>query len=631
MLYLMRKHAQSWLIKLALGAIVVVFVFWGVGSYRAQRGNRIAVVNGAPIVLEEFRGVYDQLLEAYRRQFGDALDEKLIRGLNLKRQALDQLINRRLLLQEATRLKFHVTNEELLRAIQQIPAFQRNGRFHRQVYQRVLTRNRMTPEMYEETKKNELLIEKLQSFVLGSIKVSEAEALEAYKWLKEEVSLDYVVFKPSAYGDIEVEAEEIETYFSKHEKAYEVPSKVKVQYLLLDFKGFEARAKVSEEEVRTYFDLNKEDYATPKKVRARHILFKVGRDAGPEAIEEARKKAADVLKKARSGTDFGKLARKYSDDPGSRGKGGDLGFFARDRMVKPFSDAAFAMKSGEISEPIRTPFGWHIIKVEAIQEAKEPVLAEVADRIRNKLAKDAARTLAFDRAEEIYEACYGAGNISDVAKTNEIEVHETGFFPQNGPIKGIKEKRKFAETAFALGENEVSEPLELSDGCYILQLIAREPAKIPDLKTVEEKVRQDLIRARKDDLAKKDAEEFLNALKGGAEFQKAAASQKLKTKTTGFFKRSGAIPQIGLERDIQEAAFLLSPLKLFPDAVIKGRQGYYVLQFKARQEADPKEFEDKKREITSSLLLQKRQGAIEELLALLREKSEVTVEEGFLD
>jgi peptidyl-prolyl cis-trans isomerase D len=631
MLHLMRKHAQSWLIKLALGAIVVVFIFWGVGSYRARRGNRIAVVNGTPLVLEEFRGVYDQLLEAYRRQFGEALDEKLIRNLDLKRQALDQLINRTLLLQEATRLNFRVTKEELLRTIGEVPAFQRNGRFHPQVYQRVLTRNRMTPEMYEESTKNRLLIDKLQSFILGSIKVSEAEALEIYKWLEEDVSLDYVVFKPSAYSNIKVAAEEMETYFSEHEKAYEVSPKVKVQYLLLDFKGFEATAKVSEEEVGTYFDLNKEDYATPKKVKARHILFKVARDAKPEVIEEARKKAVDVLKQARSGTDFGELARKYSDDPGSRGKGGDLGFFARDRMVEPFSDAAFAMKSGEISEPVRTPFGWHIIKLEAIQEAKEPVLAEVAGRIRTKLLKDTARTLAFDRAEEIYDACYGAGNVSDVAKTDELKVHETEFFPQNGPVKGIKDARKFTETAFALGEDEVSEPLELSDGYYILQLIAKEPAKIPDLKEVEEKVRQDLIGATKDDLAKKDAEAFLNALKDGAEFQEAATSQELKAKSTGFFKRSGAIPQIGLERDIQEAAFLLSPSKPMPDGVIKGKQGYYVLRFKARQEADPKEFEDKKSEITSSLLLRKRQEAGEEMLARLRQKSEIRIEEGFLD
>ena len=631
MLHLMRKYARSWLIKLALGAIVVVFVFWGVGSYRAQRGNRIAVVNDAPIVLEEFRGVYDQLLEAYRRQFGGALDEKLIQGLNLKRQALDQLINRQLLFQEATRLKFRVTNEELLRAIEQVPAFQRNGRFHPQIYQRVLTRNRMTPEIYEENKKNELLIDKLQSFILGSIKVSEAEALETYRWLKEEVSLDYVVFKPSAYSNVELTPEEIETYFSKHEKAYEIPPKVKVRYLLLDFKGFEAQAKVSEEEVRTYFDLNKEDYATPKKVKARHILFKVGPDGKPEEIEDRRKKAIDVLKQARSGTDFGRLARKYSDDPGSRGKEGDLGFFARDRMVKPFSDAAFAMKPGEISEPVRTPFGWHIIKVEAIQEAKEPLLAEVADGIRSKLAKNAARTLAFDRGEEIYEACYGAANISDAAKINQLKVHETGLFPQNRPVKGIRQGEKLAETAFALAENEVSEPLELSDGYYIIQPIAKEPARIPDLKAVEERVRQDLLQARQNDLAKKDAEEFWNALQGGAEFQEAAASRKLKAKSTALFKRFGAIPGIGLEPDIQKTAFSLSPSRPFPDAVIKGKQGYHVLGFKARQEADPKEFEDKKSGITSSLLLQKRQGAITELLARLRERSDITVEDGFLD
>lgn len=631
MLHLMRKHAQSWLIKLALGAIVVVFIFWGVGSYRAQRGNRIAVVNGAPIVLEEFRGVYDQLLDGYRRQFGDAFNEKLLQTLDLKRQALDQLINRQLLLHEANRLKFRVTNEELLRTIEQVPAFQRNGRFHPQVYQRVLTRNRLTPEMYEENEKSALLINKLQNFILGSIKVSEAEALETYKSLKEEVSLDYVVFKPSAYENVEVTPEEVETYFSEHDKAYEVPPKVKVQYLLLDFKGIEAQAKVSEEEVRTYFDLNKEDYGKPKKVSARHILFKVGPDAKAEEIDEARKKAVNVLKQARSGTDFGKLARKYSDDPGSRTKGGDLGFFTRDRMVKPFSDAAFAMKPGEISEPVRTRFGWHIIKVEVVQEAKEPVLAEVADEIRSKILKDAARTLAFDRAEEIYEACYGAGNISDVAKTNQLKVHETGFFPRKGPIKGIKEDKKFAEMAFELGENEVSEPFELSDGYYIVERITREPASIPDLKTVEERVRQDLIQVRKNDLAKKDAEEFLGSLKDGAEFQEAVANRKLKTKSTGFFKRSGAIPGIGLEREIQDAAFLLSTSRPFPDGVIKGRQGYYVIRFKARQAADPKEFEDQKSLITSSLLHQKRQTAIGGLLARLREKSEITVEEGFLD
>ena len=631
MLHLMRKHAQSWIIKFFLGAIIVVFIFWYGWSSKAQRANRVAVVDGISIGIEEFRDVYDQLREAYRRQFGNALDEKLIKILNLKKQALDQIINRLLLIQEANRLNLRVDNNELLRSIEQVPAFQKDGRFHPEVYRRVLMRNRMTPEMYEEDKKKELSINKLQSLIRGNPKVSEAEALDMYKWLKEKISLDYVVFTPATYTNVEVTSEEVEAYFSKHKKEYETPPRVKVRYLFLDFKGFEAEAKVSEEEVSTYFDLNKEDYASPKKVKARHILFKVESGAKPEAVEAARNKALDVLKEARSGADFSKLARKYSDDPGTRAKGGDLGFFTRDRMVKSFSDAAFAMKQGEIGELVRTRFGWHIIKVEAIQEAKETVLAEAADRIRTKLSGDAARTLAFDRAEQINDACYEAGNISDVANINQLKVHETEPFRRYGPIKGIKEKEKFAETAFALDENEISESIELSDGYYILELVAKEPARIPDLKKVEERVRQNAIKDRKDELAKKDAGEFFNNVKDGAEFKEATSSRKLKAKSTDFFGRSGTIPGIGSEPDILEAAFTLSSSKPFPDSVIKGKQGYYVIRFKARQEADEKEFEDEKSKITSSLLNQKRQAAIGEFLTHLREKSEITVEEEFLD
>jgi peptidyl-prolyl cis-trans isomerase D len=631
MLSLMRKHAQSWLIKVALGAIIVVFVFWYGWNYRAQRGNRIAVVNGAPIVLEEFRGAYDQIVQAYRKQFGNALDEKLMQSLNLRKQALNQLIDRQLFLQEATRLNFRVTDGELLQAIQQVPAFKREGRFHPKLYEWVLRNNRMTPEMYEENMRYELLMGKLETFILGSIKVSEGEALEAHKWLKEETSVKYVVFKPSAYNNVEVTSEEMEAYYSEHKKAYEIPPQVKIQYLLLDFKGFEDKAKVSEEEVGTYFELNKQEYATPKKVRARHILFNIGSDAEPKAIEEAQNKALNVLKEAKSGKDFGDLAKKYSDDPGSRNSGGDLGFFTRDRMVKPFSDAAFAMKEGEISEPIRSPFGWHIIKVEAIEEAKEPVLVEVADQIRNKLVQDAARTLAFDRAEEIFEACYGAGNISGVAKSNQLKVHETEFFSDKGPVKGIIEARKFAETAFDLDKNEVSEPLELSDGYYILQLIAKQPAIIPELKSVEKEVRQDLIQERTNDLAKEEAEKFLNDLQDGVAFETAAASRKLKAETTGFFKRSGAIPEIGLEPGFQETAFALSQSKLLPDDVIKGRQGYYVLQFEAREEADLKEFEEEKSGIMTSLLFEKRQRAMAAFLDAVRKKSTISIQEGFLD
>ena len=631
MLYLMRKHAQSWLIKVALGAIIVVFVFWYGYNYKAQRGNRVAVVNGAPIVVEEYRNAYDQLLETYRRQFGNTLDDELIKSLNLKQQALDQIINQRLLFQEASRLDFRVTNEELLSAIQRVSAFQRDGRFDPQVYRRLLSMNRMSPEIYEEMRKNELLIEKLQGFILGSVKVSEAEALEMFTWLEEKVSIDYVLFKPEASGEIVVTPEELKAYFEEHKEAYEVPPKVNVKYLRIDFKGFDGQAEVTEEEVQTHFDLNRESYGTPKQVRARHILFRTEPDAKQEAVEAGRKKALEVLKEARAGKDFAELAKTHSDDKGSAENGGDLGFFPRERMVKAFSDAAFAMKAGEISEPVKTPFGWHLIKVEEVKEAKDPVLGEVAEQIRTKLKKDAARSLAFDRSEEIYDACYQVGNIADVAAGHELEVHETGFFSANESVKGVKEGQRFAEFAFALPEDDVSEPLELSDGYYILERLAEEPARIPELETVTDQVREDFVQARKDELAKQEAEAFLNDVKGGETFEGAAASRKMTPESTDLFDRSGTIPSIGFEKEIQEAAFSLTPSKPFPDQVIRGRQGYYVIQFKARQEPDLAGFEGKKGEITSSIMAQKRQRAFDEFLAQLRDKSEITIQEGFLN
>ncbi|MBW2602634.1 MAG: SurA N-terminal domain-containing protein, partial [Deltaproteobacteria bacterium] len=192
MLHLMRKHAGSWLIKVVLGVIVVVFVFWGVGSYRAREGNRVAIVNGEVIALDEYRGAYKRLMEQYREQFGDALDQKLLKSLNLREQVLEQLINRRLLLQEAGHLGLQVGNDELLKAIQGIGAFHENGRFSSRQYRRTIAANRMTPEVFEQSMKEDLLAEKMRGIVLGSIKVSDAEALETFKWREEMVSIEYM-------------------------------------------------------------------------------------------------------------------------------------------------------------------------------------------------------------------------------------------------------------------------------------------------------------------------------------------------------------------------------------------------------------------------------------------------------
>ena len=630
MLHLMRKHAGSWMIKVVLGVIVVVFVFWGVGSYRSGKGNRIAVVNGEAIALEEYRGTYEQLLEQYRRQFGNALDQKLLKTLNLKEQALNQLIDRRLLLQAADRLNLHVTDEAIVEAIQNIEAFQENGQFVPGRYQRLLAVNRMTPEIFEENMRRDVLVQKTQGFVLGSAKVSEAEVLESFQWSEKQVSIDYVLFNPSSYTDIDITPEELESHFSANQKNYEIPPKVKARYIHLDFEALESQADLSEDEIGEYFELNRDAYGTPKKVRARHILFKMEQGAPQETLDAAREKAQKVLEEARAGGDFAKLAEQYSDDPGSQKKGGDLGFFARDRMVKPFSDAAFAMNPGDISDLVLSRFGWHIIKVEQVQEAKEPALSEVHDEIKKKLLKEKAKNLAYDRAEALYRTTYGGARLADVAKGQDMEVLETDFFSRRDPIKQIKQAGNFAEVAFGLGD-EVSEPLELPGGYYLLEIVGRKEAAIPELTSVEERVRKELLGIRQDELAKEKAEQFLASIKEGKDFEAEAKGQQLEVKSTDFFKRSGSIPGLGFEKEIVNTAFSLEPSNRLADDVVKGRQGVFVIRLKDIREADPETFQEQKASIVAQITSQKQQKLVEEWLAQLRQEGEITIQEGFLD
>jgi peptidyl-prolyl cis-trans isomerase D len=632
MLHLMRKHAGSWMIKVVLGVIVVVFVFWGVGSYRSDRENRIAVVNGQVIALEEYRSTYEQLLDQYRRQFGGALDQQLVKTLGLKRQALDHLINRRLVLQKADELNLQVTDNELADAIQGMEVFQENGRFVSERYQRLLAMNRMTPEVFEESLRRDLLVDKTQQYILGSVKVSDAEAWESFQWREEQIAIDYVLFKPSTFNnDVEVAPEELESYFSSHEKDYETSASVKAGYVRLDFEAFESQVSVSEDEIVEYFEDNRETFGTPKRVRARHILFQLTPEAPQETLDAVRAKAQKVLEEARSGADFAELARQYSEDPGSKDQGGDLGFFTRERMVKSFSDAAFSMAPGQISDLVASRFGWHIIKVEQIEEATEPVLAEVYDEIQKKLVKEAAKNLAYDEAESLYMATYGGGRLGEIAEAKGRQVLETDFFARSDPIEGVSPADKFAEIAFGLGDDEVSEPLELSDGYYLVEIVERKDAEIPTLQSIAEKVRTDLLAVKQDALAQEKAGAFLESLQQGKDLDAAAKDQQLEVKSSDFFKRTGSIPEIGSEQELVTVAFSMGPTNPIPDNVIKGRQGYFVIRFKDRKSADRNEFESRKEDIIAQIISQKQQRFINQWLARLRQEGEVIVQEGFVD
>lgn len=675
MLKFMREKAGSWFIKVILGLIVLVFVFWGVGSFQSQRFTTVATVNGASISMEEYRQAYNGLLERYRQQFGDNLDDNMLNMLNLEQQALDSLVDQSLIRQEAKRLDIRVTNAELVENIQQMGAFQRNGTFDRQLYNRVLSMNRLTPEGFEAMQRDSLLVGKMRAFITNAVNVSDAEAREWYNWNNAEVNIEYVRFAPEDFTDVSVSDEAVLAHYEANKDSYKTEPRVKARYLAFRTADFQAQVTVTDEEIAEYYDTHPDEFNEPKTVQARHILFSLEEGAEPELVEEKRKQAEEIAAQAREeGAGFAELAKTHSEGPSAE-RGGDLGTFTKERMVAPFAEAAFSMEPGEISDPVRTRFGWHVIKVEAVNEATTTPLEEARGTIVETLRAERAKELAFDTAETFVGQIYEGDALEAVAETQGMIPEETEFFTRAQGPKGMANAAAFASAAFSLDEGEISEARELPDGYYVIQVSEKEPAEIAPFEDVSERVRADLLQQRRDEKAQEAARAFLARLKeGGVHMGEAesgtdgagegespgvaaadsdsdsnseasaddgnsngeAPSTDSETdapafEETGFFARNSAIPGIGREQEITRTTFQLTAEEPLPEAPVKGRTGYFIVRFKERKSPDMEAFEAEKADIKSNLSRQKQFQAFESWLAQVKSRSEVVVEEGALN
>ncbi len=629
MLRFLRQSATSWLIKIILGAIVIVFVFWGVGSFRSQRKDRVALVNGETITSKEYREAYNKIIEQLRQRLGNNLNDDMIKMLNVKSQALDMLIDKKLMLQEAAKFNLRVTNDELADAIRQIEAFQTDGNFDSQIYKNILNQNRLTPEEFEFIQKESILIEKIRSFILSNVKVSEQETIEWFKWENTSVNLDFVLFEPGRYDDINPTPDEINSFFEDNKKSYKIDAMVKVRFLRFDPDAYSSVVKITNEEIQNHYENNMEKFETQKTIEARHILIKLGQGSNPEIVEKKRKTALDIFKLAGEGIDFAELAKQYSECP-SKDRGGYLGEFEKNAMVKPFAEKAFQMKAGEISEPVRTQYGWHIIKVEKVNEETAVSFKNAEDKIRNKLVEGRAKNLAYEEAEAVYDASFEGDDLIKNAEARGINIVTTDFFTKNnGPDTGIKNRSAFASYAFNLSLMEIGDIQEFEDGYYIVQPIEKIPEKIPDLKDVEEKVRIDLIKQMRDEKANKYANELLVALRDNKPLDKECEKLNLNVVATGLFKRNSSIPNIGFEQKISQAAFRLSNENMLPEAPVKGGKGYYIIRFRDRKEPELKGFEEEKERIKDKLLKQKVLKTFDAWLSSLRKKSVISIEKGF--
>jgi peptidyl-prolyl cis-trans isomerase D len=617
------------MIKILLGGVAVTFISWGGYQFTSQRLSRVALVNGETISLADYNAAYKRLLNQVRQSFGNNLNDELIKSLQLEQKALDQLVDNLLMRQAAQDLDLRVSDEDLSKAIRNISAFQVAGVFDPRRYQNVLDQNNLTPEDFEVSQREALLIQQLNSLITGSVKVSDAEVIEWFKWDNAAVNLNFFLIETDRYTDIAVTDEEIKAYFEAHKEEYKTDPALKVSYLKFDPQSYVDQVKVGDDEITEYYNENQTEFQNPKTVEARHILIKVDQNAGSEEVAKAKERIEGIWQKAKDGQDFAELAKQFSEGP-SKDKGGYLGTFGREAMVKPFADAAFSMKAGEISDPVKTQFGWHIIKVEKVNEATTTSLADATADIRKKLAGERSKNLAYDMAESVFDATFEGGRLASIAAEHKFTLNTTDFFTRRDPPKDIPKKADFARVAFDLAEGEISEIQDLGDGYYLMEVIEKRPAEIPELAAVEQKVRADLMEEKKDEKAKKDAEAVLAALKDGAAFQEAGQQFGLPPQSTGFFKRNESIPNIGFERDLSRTAFELSAQNRLPAEIFKGRKGYYVIEFSQRKEPAMEEFEKEKAGIKERLLQQKRFKIFEAWLAKIKNGSEIIVEKDFL-
>ncbi len=619
MLQMMRDNAGSWIIKILLGVIVLVFIFLGLGPDRNSGNNIVAEVNKTVISWDDYRNAYNDLVAEYRRQLGGNLTEEMITMFRLRDQALDGLITSELMIQEADRLKLQVTDEELSAAVVELPYFKKDGVFDASFYEALLRQNGLTVPQFEAQQRKSLLISKLRSMVESGVLVTDEETQELYKYKNTEVSLRYALLNPASYTDIAVDDAYVTTFFSENGERYKTDPEVKISFMRFTRDDFRKGIVVSDETVADLYQSNRDRYRTPETVEARHILIKVADGATSDEVAQARGRADEVYAKAvAAGSDFAALATEFSEGP-SAANGGALGAFERTAMVKPFADAAFDLEVGAVSEPVRTQFGWHIIKVEKKTALAEKSLASVAEEIKRGVVDEQAETEAYAASENAFDMVLGSDSLEAAGEMAQLPVVGSAFFTRwKGPESiDSADRMRIAKDAFDLELGGVSDILEYNGSYYIIQVTERREAVVPELAAVRERVAADALRQAQEQKASEVGEALLARLAEGNDFP-----QGTPVAESPLFTRDGK-GAMDLDRKVVAAGFRMNAETPVADALIKGEGGYYVVALKEKHIPTLDGYAAVSEALKAELLSSKRRDELSRWVDELRKGAEI--------
>lgn len=612
MLDFLRKRAQSLVIQAIVVMIALVFIFWGVGTNLMNKQEAAIVVDNEEISFQQFQQAYDQAYARLSAQFGGTVPKGLAENLNIKQQVIGQLTQEALLRQGGQEMGVMVSGREIQEEIESMVQFQDNGGFDIERYRTILASNRLSPEKYEQSLRYELLGTKtIENITAFSQVATDFEIEELYNLEKETVSVSYVVFDPETYLDsVEVIDQDLAAWYEANGDRYRTEKQVKLGYLPFLYEDIGSRITVEEDEVSRYYDDHLTEFQVPEKRQARHILLRAAPGAPPETHQQQLTKAQEILEKARNGEDFAELARLYSEGPTSV-SGGDLGFFTEGQMVKPFNDAVFSMVTGEISDVVKTDFGYHIIKLEEIQLGGVTQLEDARQQIITALQLEQAKPMAFQLANSAYEAIIGAGSLKAyLEQQSDAQLVETGYFKRSSPPSGVTADPAFLDRAFELQEQELSSIVETGEGYVIITAEAIMEPQVPALEEVRDAVEKDYRTEQAAAAAKSEAERLIDETReDGTVFEKAAQERGLSVEESGSLMKNDPDHSSDFPQGLVNDAFRLTrsaPVSPEPGVI---DSSYYVYRFNDRRPPETA-MNDEERERYRELLLQFKQQRI---------------------
>jgi peptidyl-prolyl cis-trans isomerase D len=627
MLDRMRRH-KNWL-KWSLAIVVLAFILLYIPDFMrhpnaaAGPSTVVASVDGREITVGRFRRAYQQQMQAYRQAYGAQMDERMLKQLGFEQRIIQQMLEEETALAEAERLGIGATDEEVRQRILALPAFQDNGHFigderYRQMLN--LANPPMRPDEFEDQMRRSVTVEKLQAALTNWITLPDKELDSEVLKRNEKVKLAVVSFPADKFREgLTATDAELAAQYEQHKNDYKVGDKRKVRYALIDMQSIRARTQITPQEIQKSFDENQQQYSTPEQVRASHILLKTeGKDDAA-----VKKQAEDLLAKVKAGADFAKLATEFSEDEGSKTKGGDLDFFGKGAMVPEFDKVAFALQPGQVNDTVvKSQFGYHIIKVTDKKAGTSKTLAEVRPQIEDQLKWERAQNDAQKVADDLASKIRKPSDLDSVAAPRGLVVSESGFFGKDEPIAGLGMAPAVAERAFALKDGEVSEAIRTPQGFAFITVTGKKDAYVPALEEAKPKVREDVLKKKAIDAARAKAATLDAQLKAG-DFDKTAKAAGLDVKTTDLIARGAPIAEIGVSPAIDAVAFKM-PAGAVSDPIVTDT-GAVIVKVTERKDPTATELTAARDQTRNELLSERRNRFYSAYMTKARQRMKINI------